>query len=508
MNNDRIRMSLEQQQKISEMLKSQGISETEIDQIINGNYEGYATGEDLESSFGGLKKHGDVLEKLSDGYTMEELQSQGVSTQKIQAFNEMLQSKNLTVDNAKAIYQYSIGSNMILGVKRGTSKETIQSQIMSDLENSLQTRGVSQTDIDKIKQFVKSADYESTLHSNYDMANEYMEQIGLQQNSRVSVRSAMQSMDRCTHIDETIASLDEGLGSTHLDKSMKLYRAVKSSYLEKGLKEGEDLSSLVGKSISNKGQTSTSPLYDSSFASLDEYDTVFEIYAPKGSRGSYIAELSAYDKTEQEVLLNPNDLYITDVQTGVVDKNGRTKNVLQALCLSKDRECYKEVEQQKAEQPSKSYEQTMEQGQPQSQTYEQGMNQEQLSSMNSTNLPTRQNRFSKLFSQVRSRFAKQKSQSQEFDNSYAKQQTKVKSSQPKEKKSWELEPEEKARIQKETAEIAKRHREQEEKQSQQTQVQQQNVGQSQQNVQNQGDAQMIQGQVPQQPMMDMGGMEL
>ena len=44
MNNDRIRMSLEQQQKISEMLKSQGISETEIEQIINGDYEGYTTG--------------------------------------------------------------------------------------------------------------------------------------------------------------------------------------------------------------------------------------------------------------------------------------------------------------------------------------------------------------------------------------------------------------------------------------------------------------------------------
>ena len=147
----------------------------------------------------------------------------------------------------------------------------------------------------------------------------------------------------------------------------------------------------------------------------------------------------------------------------------------------------------------------MKQGQSQNQTYEQGMDQEQLSTMNSANLPARQNRFSKFFSQVRSRFAKQKSQSQEFDNSYAKQQTKVNSSQPKEKKSWELEPEEKARIQKETAEIAKRHRKQEEKQSQQTQVQQQNVEQSQQN---QNDAQMIQGQIPQQPMMDMGGMEL
>ena len=105
MSNEKIKILQEQQQKISNMLQSQGISETEIDQIINGDYEGYTTGEDLESSFSGLKKHGDVLEKLSDGYTMEELQSQGVSTQKIQAFNEMLQSKNLTVANAKAIYQ-------------------------------------------------------------------------------------------------------------------------------------------------------------------------------------------------------------------------------------------------------------------------------------------------------------------------------------------------------------------------------------------------------------------
>ena len=99
-----------------------------------------------------------------------------------------------------------------------------------------------------------------------------------------------------------------------------------SDNIYKGESDGEDLSSLVGKSISNKGQTSTSPLYDSSFASLDEYDTVIEIYTPEGSRGAYIAELSAYDKTEQEVLLNPNDLYITGVQTSVTDKNGRTKN--------------------------------------------------------------------------------------------------------------------------------------------------------------------------------------
>lgn len=504
MKNGKLEMSLEQRQQISSMLQSQGLSQTEIDVILNGEYESYDSEYDLENAFGGLRKHGDVLEKLSDGYTMDELQAQGISPQKIEAFNQMLSEKNITVDNAKAIYQYSVGSNMILGVKRGTSKETIQEQIMADLEESLHARGVQQEDIERMKQFVKDSDYgETPLHDNYEMANRYMEQIGLKLNSRVSVKSAMQSMDRCTHIDETIASLEEGLGSTNMPKSMKLYRAVKTSYLEKGLKEGEDLSSLAGKSISNKGQTSTSPLYDSSFASLDEYDSVFEIYTPKGSRGSYIAELSAYDKTEQEVLLNPNDLYITGVQTGVVDKNGRTKNVLQALCLSKDRECYRGID--KKQETSR-----VNNGQQQ---YENTIGIENVE----TNLPTRQNRFSRFFNQVRSRFARQgsntdlqrrspfdrtKKDTHQQNSKYSETQVHPPKTQMQEKKSWELEPEEKTRIQRETAEIAKKYREQE---NQQSQVPSQTLQQDDFQPMQQG---QIQQPMPQQAMPDIGGMEL
>ena len=299
---------------------------------------------------------------------------------------------------------------------------------MTDLEKSLRGRDVAEADIEKMKQFVQNADYQFPLHSNYEAANEYMEQIGFQQNARVSVRSAMLAIDRYIHIDEIIAALEDGLGSTHLPKPMKLYRAIKSSYLEKGLGEGEDLSSLVGKSISNEGQTSTSPLYNSSFAGLDDYDTVFEIYTPKGSRGAYIAELSAYSNTEQEVLLNPNDLYITGVQMGITDKNGRTKNIIQALCLSKDRECYKEVEQQ--------------------QDQLQDVKQEYSRSINTENLPIKQNNLSKFINKIKSIFVRTINKQAQPENIYSKQ------AKLKDKKSWEPEPEEKIKIQNETVEIA------------------------------------------------------
>lgn len=105
---------------------------------------------------------------------------------------------------------------------------------------------------------------------------------------------------------------------------------------------------------------------------------------------------------------------------------------------------------------------------------------------------------SDLSKKIQSEFvAKGKIKQQVDIDSQSKQiETRRRTDKVQEKKSWDLEPDEKARIQSESAEIAKKHREQ---QSQQTQTQQ---------SQEQGDAQMIQGQVPQQPVMDMGGMEL
>ena len=135
----------------------------------------------------------------------------------------------------------------------------------------------------------------------------------------------------------------------------------------------------------------------------------------------------------------------------------------------------------------------------------------------SNNLPIKQSRFSKFFSQVRARFAKSKNTriSEHREQEGYSLQTKQGKAQVQEKKSWELEPEEKTRIQKETAKIAQKHREQQE---QQKQVQNQEPQQGQANkqggeFQQENTEQLQQGQAqvpvqPQQPMMDMGDMEL
>ena len=141
---------------------------------------------------------------------------------------------------------------------------------------------------------------------------------------------------------------------------------------------------------------------------------------------------------------------------------------MKGLLLSKERECYKGIDKQ---QETSNTQHSREQYQDTSQ--EQRLE---------NNLPVKQNRFSRFFSQMRSRFAKQLQNrniqrrnpfSRKKDNiqQYEEPQRKVKEMKHEKKKSWELESEEIVKIQKETAETAKRHREQEEK-SKQVELQQ------------------------------------
>ncbi len=143
---------------------------------------------------------------------------------------------------------------------------------------------------------------------------------------------------------------------------------------------------------------------------------------------------------------------------GIVDQNGRTKTVLKGLLLSKERECYKGIDKQ--QEPSNAqYNRKQYQEPAQEQSLE-------------NNLPVKQNRFSRFFSQIRSKFSKQlQNITVQIRNPFSRkkdniQQYKEPQREVKEKKSWELEPKEKAEIQGETSKIAKKHREHEKQQPQ------------------------------------------
>lgn len=344
MNAGRLNMNPDYTNGLIEMLRQNGLSEADIDVIVNGTYREYSSSEELaSSSIFQNDEYSSIIQALSEDYTLEEMStSLGISQDKIDSFRGALQDNNLTVDNVKAFNRYSSGSNMILSAKRGVPRETISQGIDAELDSRLAEYGFPQEHISQIHDYVNGLDYSKPLHDNWQATTGYLEQYGIPRKYTAAINSTVMHKNSLAHLDETLSSLDQGL-TTRLPESMKLTRAVKGEYLMSQLQPGEDLTSLIGRRIEETGYSSTSPIYDTSFAKYDDYDVVYDIYAPKGTQGTSITPFSSYGTAEEEVLLNSNDLYITDVVPGVVDKNGRTKTVLKSVMLSKDKTCYKGI---------------------------------------------------------------------------------------------------------------------------------------------------------------------
>ena len=281
----------------------------------------------------------DILRELADGYNIEELPERGIKPENLEIFKRDLADNNLTVENLKAINQYSNGSNMILGVKRNlVEKSTIRQNIHTQLNESLQARGLNKETIDNISNYINDLDYSKPLHENYDILRNNIDSLDLPGSSKASMFTATKNMNNLNHIDETINSLDDALSKSYINESVKVYRALK------GVPE-ESLTNMVGKSFNNKGYTSTTPVYESSFAKYDEYNTVIEMNIPKGTQGIDITRFSDYDSVENEILLNDNDLTVFETKKGIIDKNEKSKNIIKGYALSKDRSGYENLEE-------------------------------------------------------------------------------------------------------------------------------------------------------------------
>ena len=128
-------------QDLVEKLQDDGFSEVLIEKMLKENYQEFHGEDELKDLFQQQDSFQEILQSLADDYSMEEIAALGVGQEIIQSFLEYLKRNHLTIENAKAINQYSNGSNMILAIKRGTtSKETIYDQILSDLSEKLKIR--------------------------------------------------------------------------------------------------------------------------------------------------------------------------------------------------------------------------------------------------------------------------------------------------------------------------------------------------------------------------------
>ena len=103
--------------QIREALLKEGLHLSDINIILNGDYQNFASEDELKSKLPSIFKedeYANIIQALADGYILNEMsQELGINLAKINTFKDILKNNNLSVEEIKAFNKYTVGSNMI-----------------------------------------------------------------------------------------------------------------------------------------------------------------------------------------------------------------------------------------------------------------------------------------------------------------------------------------------------------------------------------------------------------
>lgn len=329
--------------KEKNVLMANGLSSEFSDFIINQDYRSFASVEEMNKFFNSTPND-TMLEIIScfvNEFTLDEAYKL-YGKENVDFLIESLNKTNTSIDELVAYARYSNSYRIMSGIKRGELPEQEQKKVKAAFYKRMNQQGFKNEVIDEIDKKINSLT--GPLHDQIEELNNYLDDMSIMYKYKLGIKSYLMDVHLIKNINTLLKAMDEGL-SKPIDESIIVYRAMKYDSFEK---RDIKISSLLGKNLSEIGYTSTSPFYDTSFAKYEDYDIVFEIKVPAGTEGKFISQFSYYGDTESEFLLNPNNLYITDINNRYTDRYGKVKTIVSAICLSKNLEHYKDMFYEKA----------------------------------------------------------------------------------------------------------------------------------------------------------------
>lgn len=338
-------LTKKQNEAIKKILIKEGFDKHQIGVILN-KYTSFNKMEDLRSGKHNQPRYKEVMCKLYDGAQIDELENISEHQDDIEKLKGFLKQNKISMQDALSLYDYSTGSSSILNLKRKMNNLEIY---MCELDENLYKNlkkiekiyafDCSRENVNRFINFAKNIDYNISIEKCKILMHKYINENNLPKVTHSLFMKYVQDLAEYYSVAPTINSLDESL-KNQLPYNIILYRAVSTDFIFCKNGFSNNFKNLVGKKIEDMGYTSTSMLYETSFARYLGYPIVFKILAPKASQGFNITPISDFHY-ENEVLLNSNDLFIIDCNENFVDEKGYKKILFTALLLSKDRECYR-----------------------------------------------------------------------------------------------------------------------------------------------------------------------
>lgn len=253
------------------------------------------------------------------------------------SFQNFLKENNLSIEDAKQIFRWSMDHNEILKIKRNNSSTTLSYK--DYFFQTLSRFRLQKNEIIQIYEFAKKV---AQLDDMQKIQNNIMTFLGENHFSIVLCATILKFVNSQQSLEGTVDSLEKSL-TNQISRNIVVYRTIDESYLQKYINKLGGVDKIIGSKMEDKGFTSTSYREKNMFRELNaDNSVIIKIFVPKGSQGLDIAGFSKYPY-EYEILFNSNDLLIFDFDEHFIDSDGKEKTLLHAMLLSKDRSCYKDI---------------------------------------------------------------------------------------------------------------------------------------------------------------------
>ena len=256
-----------------------------------------------------------------------------------EAFEAILNEKNLTLNDAIALNRWSVIPNEVLNYKR--NGVSINRAMKNSLYEYVFQIPLSTSDYKKIFRYIQRQDVSIDKEVLRKRFTKFTEKNNF---DKALVGSLLQYIDEKKRILQTANSLDKVV-TTQLSHNTIFYRGLDykflrkiNNYLEMNKNSKKGLVDLI---INEQGYSSTSYVIDNNFIKTYPCPVILEIFAPKGSECFDMVNFSKFPD-EKEILFNANEMKILDYDlnwTGL----GEPRVLIKCFLLSKNTECYKDI---------------------------------------------------------------------------------------------------------------------------------------------------------------------
>ena len=287
-----------------------------------------------------------IILLLSLGYNFENMLMMFpklVNKEEIDSIKKEMETKDITIDQIRALNRYSYGYDVIVPYIKNNSREIILKNLVKKYKTELKKVGYNSKDIKLVLKFILSLDYKNPLYISLDSLIKYFKNFKIYDDTFIISKVFLKKIDLLYNIEDTIDSLNECI-KHELPNSVVLYKSFKTSSLKvliDKLSKTEKVVLFKGKSF-----TSTSTLYDDPLVNADGNDVILKIYVPKGTKGILVSPFSNTNSSIEEVLLDEYEFYASEINTKFIDKNNKQKLLIKGLLISKDKSGYKDLEQE------------------------------------------------------------------------------------------------------------------------------------------------------------------